>query len=237
MPDNRRKAVAIRHVQFEDLGTFAPVLAKSGYDIAYVDVGIDDVKSIARQTVHLLVVLGGPIGAYENDLYPFLNDEIEIIRQRVSSNRPTLGICLGAQLMAAALGARVVPGPAKEIGWAPLKLTQEGRGGPLGHLAQNAVLHWHGDTFDLPNGAVRLASTDICVNQAFSIEDFAMALQFHAEADIRMFERWLIGHAVEIAAAGLSVCELRADAQRFGPPLAQAGQACIAQWLSQLRPP
>ena len=114
--------LAIRHVAFEDLGGFEAPLKDAGYAIRYADMGVDDVAGFGDPD--LLVVLGGPIGAYEDDLYPWLKDEIAAIAARLQAQRPTLGICLGAQLMARALGARVYPGPAKEIGWKPLDLTR-----------------------------------------------------------------------------------------------------------------
>jgi GMP synthase (glutamine-hydrolysing) len=151
--------LAIRHLAFEDLGGFGQPLRDAGYDIRYADMGVDDVAGFGDPD--LLVVLGGPIGAYEEQLYPYLADEIAFIARRLAAAHPTLGICLGAQLMARALGARVYPGPAKEIGWKPLSLTGAGRD-VMGPLAGLPVLHWHGDIFDLPEGAVNLASTNVC---------------------------------------------------------------------------
>jgi GMP synthase (glutamine-hydrolysing) len=136
--------------------------------------------------------------------------------------------------MARALGARVYAGPAKEIGWKPVTLTDAGRAGPLRHLDPGPVLHWHGDTFDLPDGAQRLASTDACLNQAFAIGRHALAFQFHPEADGRCFERWLVGHAIEIAAAGLSVAALRACTARFATIAVENGRHCIREWLREL---
>jgi GMP synthase (glutamine-hydrolysing) len=228
----RKSALVIRHVHFEDLGTFAPVLTQLGYDIAYVNAPTDDLFLASCQPADLLVVLGGPIGVYEIESYPFLNPEIDMIRERLLARRPTLGICLGAQLMAAALRSPVYPGPAKEIGWFPLLLTAEGQSGPLRHLADTVMLHWHGDTFDLPPNATRLASTEICANQAFAIGNHALAFQFHPEVDADRIEYWLVGHAAEIAAARLSVTELRANAKKFGRALKSSGQACIEEWLS-----
>jgi hypothetical protein len=118
----------------------------------------------------LLIVLGGPIGAYETDTYPFLAAEIALLERRLMHDRPTLGICLGSQLMAKALGARVFPGPLKEIGWGRIDLTEAGAGSSLASLGSedSEVLHWHGDTFDLPAGAVRLACNANYENQAFA---------------------------------------------------------------------
>src|SRR6266581_690105 len=147
-----KTAAAIRHVPFEDLGAFETVLTSSAYRIHYCDAGIDDLRSPQLADCDLLVVLGGPIGAYEEEKYPFLADEIAIIEKRLNFARPALGICLGAQLFARALHARVFPGPAKEIGWAPVTLTPEGKRSPMRFLDRVPVLHWHGDIFDLPEG-------------------------------------------------------------------------------------
>ncbi len=227
-----KTALAIRHVHFEDLGAFRPELEAAGFTVQYHEAGVDDLR--AAPDADLLVVLGGPIGAYEDHLYPFLTEEIALLEKRLAADRPTLGICLGAQLMARALGAKVYPGPAKEIGWAPLTLTEAGASGPLRHLGDAPVLHWHGDTFDLPDGAARLASTPLCANQAFARGASALAFQFHPEADGAGFERWLIGHAVEIAQAKLSPRVLRADTERLAAEAGAGGRRCLRAWLDAL---
>jgi GMP synthase (glutamine-hydrolysing) len=229
-----KKALAVRHVHFEDLGSFAPVLEAHGYGVAYADAGIDDLAAIDEAAPDLLVVLGAPIGAYEEDRYPFLEAELALIHRRLDSGRPILGLCLGAQLMARALGAEVKPGPAKEIGWGPVTLTEAGRAGPLRHLGNQPVLHWHGDAFSLPEGAQRLASTEICPNQAFSLGPTVLGFQFHPEAAVATFERWLIGHAVEIAGAGLSPDILRRETETHGPGAAERGRRVLEEWLAGL---
>jgi GMP synthase (glutamine-hydrolysing) len=227
-----KTVLAIRHVGFEDLGAFEATLTEAGYRIRYADMGVDDPAGLEQPD--LLVVLGAPIGAYEDDLYPFLVAEIDFVSAWLKAGRPTLGICLGAQLMARALGARVYPGRAKEIGWKVLTLTQAGEES-LAPLKALPVLHWHGDTFDLPEGAINLASTDICEHQAFAYGPNALAFQFHPEARARGFERWLIGHAREIAhAKGASVPGLRADTAKFSASAAAAGRRVLAQWLAGL---
>ena len=224
--------LAIRHVAFEDLGGFEELLAAAGYAIRYADMGVDAVANFGDPD--LLVVLGGPIGIYEDDLYPWLKEEIAYIAARLKAQNSTLGICLGAQLMARALGARVYPGLAKEIGWKPLSIAQ-GDTGLLAPFGDHPVLHWHGDTFDLPEGAVLLASTDICRNQAFSLGRHGLAFQFHPEACEHGFERWLIGHACEIAATpGVTVTGLRDDTVRLASASLAKGQQALRNWLSQL---
>ena len=225
------RAVAVRHVAFEDLGSFAPVLAELGYEITYVDAGVDDVRAAKVTEADLLIVLGGPIGAYEDDVYPFLRDEIGLLERRLRLNLPTLGICLGAQLMARALGAKVYKGQL-EIGFAPITLTPEGARSCLGALAETSVLHWHADTFDRPEGATLLASTPACAHQAVSVGANALALQFHPEAGDRGFERWLIGHAVELAHAGVDVVELRSRHRVHSRVLTSAGSVMLGGWIA-----
>lgn len=227
-----RTTLVVQHLAFEDLGSFGPVLAEGGWHIDMRQAGVDDLSDLV--SADLVVVLGGPIGVYETQTYPFLREELRLIAQRLADERPTLGICLGAQLMAGALGARVYPGGYKEIGWSPLQLTDAGQISCLRHVQDLPVLHWHGDTFDLPEGAVRLASTPHYANQAFAIGSHALGLQCHPEADGARFERWLIGHAAELNAAGLSITTLREEATRFAPGLEAAAQAMLRDWLAQL---
>src|ERR1700731_1376710 len=122
-----KSCLAVRHVAFEDLGLLGPLLAERGYDIRYHDAGIDRFDVDTLVAPDLVIVLGGPIGVYETETYPFIAGEVAAITRRLEADKPILGICLGAQLMAAALGARVAPGPVKEIGWASLTLTDAGR--------------------------------------------------------------------------------------------------------------
>jgi GMP synthase (glutamine-hydrolysing) len=230
-----KTVLAIRHVHFEDLGSFETAFADAGYRVRYCDVGVDELSGIDPCAADILAVLGGPISIYEDDKYPFVRDELRILRERLAARRPTLGLCLGAQMMAQALGARVHPGRAKEIGWAPVTLSPEGRNGPLKHLDNVPVLHWHGDTYPLPDDAVRLASTAITENQAFSIGRHALALQFHAEVEAKGFERWLIGHTLELALTKKpTVHELRHDTSEWAAECAMRGKRLLRDWLAGL---
>lgn len=164
--------MALRHVAFEDLGLFAPIMEREGWDVAFCEAAVDDLSHHSIKNAELLIILGGPIGVCETDDYPFLTAEIALIEYRLSRDLPTLGICLGSQLMARALGGRVFKGPVKEIDWGTVDLTQQGRSSCLKALQGDdaVVLHWHGDTFDLPREATRLASNRNYENQAFSTD-------------------------------------------------------------------
>ncbi|GHU05596.1 GMP synthase [Alphaproteobacteria bacterium] len=230
-----KRAIAIRHVAFEDLGLIEPLLKDAGYALSWREAGIDSLFDDAARTAELVILLGGPIGVYECDAYPFLDDEIALAQDRIREGRPLLGICLGAQIMARALGARVFPAPVRELGWARLRLTEEGRRSVLAELEGRHVLHWHGDTYDPPIGAVHLAFSDRIAQQAFACGAKALALQFHLEAEEKGLERWYVGHALEIGQTdGIDVLSLRADAARYARLLAPAARSAIGKWLSGL---
>lgn len=226
-----KTAIAIRHLDFEDLGTLEPLLAARGYTVRYLDAATDNLRTADTASADLLVVLGGPIGAFDDALYPFIEDELSAIQQRLESQRPLLGICLGAQLIARALGAEVASTGVKEIGFGPLTLTPEGEASPLAALGAVPVLHWHGDRFEVPAGATRLAGTAICANQAFSMGNHVLALQCHLEADPQVIERWLVGHACELAQAGIDPRVLRGQAHALQSDLPLAAQAAFTAWL------
>jgi GMP synthase (glutamine-hydrolysing) len=139
-------------------------------------------------------------------------------------------------LIAASLGASVFPAGVKEIGFAPVDLTDSGRASALRHLEGVSVLHWHGDTYTLPQGATNLASTSLVQQQAFSIGETILGIQFHPEAETGLgFERWLVGHAAELAGAGIDVPGLRQDAHRYGKNLELAAGALLEEWLEGLQ--
>jgi GMP synthase (glutamine-hydrolysing) len=228
-----KSALILRHLAFEDLGSFGPVLDEEGYRINHVEAGIDALPD--SRDPDLVVVLGGPIGVNDADAYPCMKTERDWLAPRLVSRRPTLGICLGAQLMAAALGAKVAPMPRKEIGFSALTLTDAGINSPLRHLWDVPVLHWHGEAFDIPDGADSLAGTAVSATQAFAMGATVLALQFHPEAgEMPTFERWLIGHSVELAEARIEPASLRRDAIAHGPALRHAGQSMLRAWLQDL---
>ncbi len=229
-------AVALTHVPFEDTGTLAEEFVQRGIRFDVIDACTADLFDPVLRAADLLVVLGGPIGVYENAAYPFIDDELRCLRERLSRGAPTLGICLGAQLMAAALGAAVYPGGrGKELGWAPLLPGRDRAQCPaMEELLQPdlAVLHWHGDTFDLPAGAAHLAASSVYENQGWSLGRNVLALQFHPEVTVPGLERWYVGHAAELGAAKIDVPKLREDSARHGPALREAAQRFWRRWLN-----
>lgn len=229
-----KTCLVVRHVAFEHAGTFADVLAGRGYAVEVRDAGIDDLSPAAVPAPDLLMILGGPLGANDERAYPFLLDELALIERQARLDRPLLGVCLGAQLMARAMGGRVYKGNAKEIGFSPLILTAEGRAGPLGAFGDAwPVLHWHGDTFDPPRGATLLAMTALYRHQAFETGPRALGLQFHPEVEAGGIERWLVGHAVELAGARIDPGQIRTAARQFGDGLAARSRRFLAAWLDR----
>lgn len=220
---------AIQHLAFEDLGTLEDTFYELGYRVRYFEAGVDNLKP-ALEFEGLTIILGGPIGVYETEDYPFLNDEIKYLEQRIAKNLPTIGICLGAQLIAHALGAKVYPGHQKEIGWSKLRLSLI-KNNPLLPLANHEVLHWHGDSFDLPVTAELLASSSIYTNQAFRVGQNILALQFHLEVAAEYMEKWLIGHTSELRQAGLNIPQLRADNEKYAPQLELQAPLVIEHYL------
>jgi GMP synthase (glutamine-hydrolysing) len=209
---------------------WASTIRTRGHQIEYIDAG-DDLSR--AKDADIFVVLGAPVGVGDVASYPYLADERDLIAWRLGEDRPTLGVCLGAQLMAAALGAAVYPAGHTEIGWGRLSLAPEAGATPLRHLADAPVLHWHGDTFDLPAGTTLLASSGVTKNQAFSI-GASLALQFHTEVEGGSIERWLVGHAVELARDGVDVGRVRSDSTRHALASARAGRALIDEYLGGL---
>ena len=204
-----RRILVCQHVAFEILGTLNPLFKSYGFRIRYVNFGREPEVRPSLDHYHGLVLLGGPMSACDDVNHPHLVTEIELVREGIDRGLPVLGICLGAQLMARALGAEVRPNPAPEIGWYEVSLTEDGRRDPVfAHFGERErIFQWHGDTFDIPDGGVHLASSTTCHHQAFRYGDRAYALQFHLEVDPPLIERWLTVpvHREELRALGGAV--------------------------------
>ena len=197
------------HAEAETPGLIADVLDRRG-------IGVETVRGYAGEPIptamdgrDALVVMGGPMGVYDQDRVPFLRDEIDLIRDAVRAGKPVLGVCLGSELLAAALGANVAPAR-KEIGWYPVTLTDAAASDPLWRGVDRSirVFHWHGDAFELPPGAVPLASSALTPYQAFRHGKAAYGLLFHMEMDETMVRAM-------VTAFGDELREAKADAGRI----------------------
>lgn len=227
-----KTGLIVRHVPYEGIAAYREPIEAAGYALDRFDVTDPGFPQLDFTAPDLLILMGGPMAVYERDEHPWIGCEIERLAMRLEQGLPTLGVCLGAQMIAAALGARVYGGSVKEVGFAPVTL--HGDDTPLRHVRDVPVLHWHGDTFDLPAGTELLASSAHYANQAFRRGPELLALQFHAEmGEDPRFEAWLENEAY-IAEAGTSVAELRAAHDVLGSGAVTAGQAMIAEWLRGL---
>lgn len=232
--------LVLRHIAFEDLGTWEPALRDAGWQVRYLDVGVDVFRldgsedgeeREALRSAGLVVVLGAPVCATDVEHYPYLAEEVALIRERLQRDCPVLGVCLGAQLIALALGGGVrAGGGPMNIGWWPVDLTAQAERHAIGQLAGHPVLHWHGDRIEVPAGIVPLASTEGVPVQAFAA-GAGLGVQCHPEMDWRALERWLIGHQGDLAQHGVDLDALREHTARFGPTLAGRSRAMLLQWL------
>jgi GMP synthase-like glutamine amidotransferase len=202
-----KKVLAIRHVEIEDLGIFEKILNDLGYTFKYLDISKDETLKEPLENYTLLFVLGGYMGAYEEEKYKFLSYEFKLIEEALKKDIPILGICLGAQILAKVLGARVYPGhKGKEIGWYEVFKTGE-------HFYfkdfpdRLIVFQWHGDTFDLPDGAIRIYSSENYLNQAFVYQK-TVGLQFHLEVDLEVLKKWIKEYRDELLKENINPTEL-----------------------------
>lgn len=188
-----KKLLVCQHAARENLGTLDPLLRQSGFRIRYVNFSREPTMQPTLQGYDGLVVLGGHMNIDEADRHPHLIFEQELLRDAMRRDIPVLGICLGAQLIAASLGSPVGRNPVKEIGWYEVTLTDEGRHDPvLQHFRpMENLFQWHGDTFQMPEGAVHLAVSATCRHQAFRYGDKVYGFQFHLEVDEHLIEYWL----------------------------------------------
>ncbi len=185
------RALVLQHIACEPPGVYEDVLRAHGAKIHRVE--LDEGEPLpGRGEIDAIVCMGGPMSATDEDVLPWLAGEKAFIADAVRDGTPFWGVCLGVQLLAASLGARVYPGPSPEVGLLPVELTDEGRADPVfAELPEELVtLQWHGDTFDLPEGAIRLAESPAYPNQAFRFGDVAYGVQFHVEVSPELAREW-----------------------------------------------
>lgn len=197
----------LKNVASEGPGTLEDFFRQRGTYYKIVNCATENIPG--SKDFDTVVMLGGPMSVNEEDVYPYIKKETALVKEFVAKRKKIFGICLGAQIMAKALGAKVYPGPEKEVGWYDIELTDGGRRdrcmkelavhpGAGDFRTRFGVFHWHGETFDIPEGAVRLAKSELYPNQAFRYGEGAYAFQFHIEVRKEMIYEWLEGESVDM---------------------------------------
>lgn len=224
--------LVVQHAACETLGTIERSLRSRELAARYIRVQEGEPVPTTLGEACGLIVLGGPMSVYEYDRLTHLMQEMRLIGSALATHRPVLGICLGSQLLAHVLGAKVRPGPRKEIGWHRIQLTEAAHDDPLwsGAPAEFAAFHWHGDVFDLPTGAMRLASSDLTACQAFRSGPSAYGVLFHPEVTESQIDAMAGSFPEELAEGGGDLAQLRRGADEHLPQLAAIGERFFGGW-------
>src|SRR5688500_12352639 len=231
------EVLVFQHDPLEDLGFFAEVLEKQGTDFRIFRLFHGELPAGELENVSAVIVLGGSMSVDDEADFPFLRWEKRIIRAAIDEAVPILGVCFGAHLLAEALGTQVFHGAVREIGWSPISITPHGQvDSLLGYLPENAtVFQWHSDGFDLPAGAIRLASSTNYENQAFRLGRTIYGLQFHLEVTPRMIKRWIDERSKDLAQAPYVLPDkIRADTQNYAPTLKYYGERFLAEFMRRV---
>jgi len=232
------KIYILQHHPVENLANIAGAL--EGAALAWQYVRVDEGQSVpsSMKGAGGLIVMGGPASVYQTDRYPWLRDEMRLIEDAMKSNLPVLGVCLGAQILAAALGAKVERNPnGKEIGWHPIRLSDSAKEDRLmrGLPASMTPFHWHSDIFELPPGATSLASSDKTPCQAFRHGDKAYGLQFHFEVTREGVAAMADAFAKDLVRENIPADRMIAQAAEYLPPLEKISETVFARWASPIQ--
>ncbi|MGB8683865.1 MAG: type 1 glutamine amidotransferase [Candidatus Binatus sp.] len=232
------KIYVLQHHPVESLGTIADALEGAALAWQYVHVNDGQPVPASMKGAGGLIVMGGPMGVYQTDRYPWLRDEMRLIEDATKLNLPVLGVCLGAQILAAALGAKVDRNPnGKEIGWHPIRLHDSAKDDRLMRdlPATMTPFHWHGDIFNLPPGAVSLASSDKTPCQAFRHGDKVYGFQFHFEVTRESVAAMANAFAKELVRENIPADRMIASADEFQPPLEKISDTVFSRWASPIQ--
>ncbi|HLH79304.1 MAG TPA: gamma-glutamyl-gamma-aminobutyrate hydrolase family protein [Chthonomonas sp.] len=230
--------LVLQHIEIETIGTIAQALQAGGFLPRVVHAYAEEPIPHDLSSAAGLIIMGGPMGVYDSARYPFLDAEQRLIAKAIEANKPILGICLGSQLLAATLGAEVRKGAQKEIGWHRLSLTPEAAADPLWQSIPPTFMafHWHGDVFDLPQGAVPLASSALTPHQAFRYGDKAYGFLFHMEVNETMIQDMVRTFSEEVQEAGGDANQILAETAQHLAPLHTIGHQVFSRWVALLKP-
>jgi GMP synthase (glutamine-hydrolysing) len=228
------KIFVVQHIECETLGAIADALDGAGISYQYIRPFAGDPAPRDMGDASGLIIMGGPMGVYERDSHPFLTAEMRLIEQALAEQKPILGVCLGSQLLAATLGAAVTRGERKEIGWHPVRLKVASGSDPLwaGVESPFTALHWHGDIFALPHGAVSLASSALTEHQAFRYGENAYGFLFHMEATRAIIEEMVRNFAGELGEAAVDGGEILTRSADYLTRLHAIGNLVFQRWAS-----
>jgi GMP synthase (glutamine-hydrolysing) len=231
---NDSQVLVFQHARSEGLGTIEGALRASGHSFKYLRTFQGETVPKNAGDLRGLVIMGGPMGVYEHAKYPFLKDEMKLIESFLKEGKPILGVCLGSQLLASALGAEVKKGPRKEIGWYPIHLSANAAEDPLfeGQPSSFTAYHWHGDIFDLPADAVPLASSDFTALQAFRHGENVYGFLFHMEVTREQIQTMLQEFSEEIQQEKLDGAGILNASASHLPPMREIGNAVFGRWAA-----
>ena len=228
------KVCVIQHIEIETPGRIADALEAAGCQTETILSHTGQPVPASMSGFDGRVVMGGPQSVYQQDRFPFLRAELRLIESGLKAQKPILGVCLGSQLLATALGARVYSGEQKEIGWYPVTLTEAAGHDALLNGAPVAFtpLHWHGDVFDLPKGGVALAASELTPHQAYRHGSNAYGFLCHLEVTDRHVAEWVTVFADELHQAGVDARAILAGAKQYLPPLQKLGTSVFSRWVA-----
>ena len=238
MSEEKKGALIITQLPTEGSCSIGSTLISRGFRTKTISAPRVDLRDIDPLRPEVLVVMGGPIGVYQHADYPFLKQEVEILKARLEADKPTIGVCLGAQLMATALGSKVYPGDqGQELGWAPLQISEAGHKTPVRHFdsGKTNMFHWHGDTFDLPTGATLLASSEKYENQIYQSGENGLGLQCHPEVRHGQLQEWFVKFVSQITGDNpvVSIHTLREDTKTHIDTLNTQAETFFNEWLEE----
>jgi GMP synthase (glutamine-hydrolysing) len=230
--------LVLQHAASEGLGTIEDALRVYGHGFQYLRTFAGDPVPTQADDAPGLVIMGGPMGVYEYEQYSFLRQEMKLIESFLKEEKPVLGICLGSQLLAAALGAEVKKGSRKEIGWYRIHLGKDRASDPLWKDQPDSFTsyHWHGDIFDLPKNAIPLASSELTVLQAFRYGRNAYGFLFHMEVTRDQIQSMLREFSAEIQQENLNGPQILDQTSMFLPPLRKIADKVFSRWAQLLQP-